>query len=221
MDRHQKAAVEARIQEVIRHLEQNNMAGYYVPTAAEVPEKVAGLLHEGDKVAVGGSMTLSQTGVLDLLRKGPYQFLDRYDPRLSGEEVRRLFIESFDADAYISSANAVTLRGELYNVDGNSNRVAAIAFGPRSVILVVGCNKIVRDVDAAAIRVKQQAAPPNAVRLSCDTPCAKTGRCIGLDGDMTAGCGGDSRICCSYLISARQRVKNRIKVILVGEELGY
>lgn len=221
MDCHQKSVVEARIAEVIRRLEQNNMAGYYVPTAAEVPARVAALLHEGDTVAVGGSATLSQTGVIDLLRQGPYRFLDRYAPGLSGEEVRRIFIESFDADAYICSANAVTMRGELYNVDGNSNRVAAIAFGPRSVILVVGCNKIVRDVDAAAVRVKQQAAPSNAARLSCATPCAKTGRCAGLDGGMIDGCGGDSRICCSYLISARQREKNRIKVLLVGEELGY
>ena len=205
----------------IPKLEKNNMQAFYVPTAAEVLEKVASLLHEGDTVAVGGSETLKETGVLELLRSGRYRFLDRYVPGLNAEQVRRLFIESFDADAYLCSANAITMNGELYNVDGNSNRVAALCYGPRSVIVVAGCNKLVPDLPAAIARVKRTAAPANAIRLNCETYCAKTGVCRGADGGMADGCDASRRICCSYLVSAHQREPGRIKVILVGEPLGF
>lgn len=112
-----------------------------------------------------------------------------------------------------SSANAITENGELYNVDGNSNRVAALVYGPDSVIVVAGYNKIVPDIDAAVQRVKKVAAPINAVRLHCETPCAKVGECM--------NCHSEGRICCNYVVSAQQRHKNRIKVVLVGEELGF
>lgn len=221
MDRNQKQAVRQQAAAVIDKLHKNNMQGFYVETAADVPSQVAQLLHEGDTVAVGGSMTLEQCGVLTLLRGGNYRFLDRYAKGLTPEQVQGIYRASFDADAYLCSANAVTMQGELYNVDGNSNRVAAICYGPRSVILVIGCNKIVPDIPAAIARVKQYAAPANAIRLGCETYCAKTGVCKGLNGAMTDGCAGDARICCSYVVSAHQRVPGRIKVILVGEPLGY
>lgn len=221
MDKHQKEAVRQQAAAVIDKLLKNNMQGYYVDSAADVPAQVAQLLHEGDMVAVGGSMTLEQCGVLSLLREGKYRFLDRYASGLTPEQVQKIYRASFDADAYLCSANAVTMQGELYNVDGNSNRVAAICYGPRSVILVVGCNKIVPDIPSAIARVKQHAAPANAVRLSCETYCAKTGVCKGLSGDMTDGCASSARICCSYVVSAHQRIPGRIKVILVGEPLGY
>ena len=118
----------------------------------------------------------------------------------------------------------MTENGELYNVDGNSNRVAAIVFGPKSVICVCGVNKLVKNIDEAIRRVKTKAAPPNTVRLGIETPCAKTGACISLkqeDPDMCAGCHGDGRICCNYVVSAQQRHINRIKVIIIGEEYGY
>ena len=220
-DKHEQQVQRLQAERVIEGLRRNNMQGYFVETAAEVPARVAELLHDGDTVAVGGSMTLERTGVLDLLRSGRYRFLDRYAPGLTGDEVRRIFVESFAADAYISSVNAVTLAGELYNVDGNGNRVAAICYGPRSVILVAGVNKIVRDIDEAAARVKRIAAPANAVRLHKDTPCAHTGSCAGLHGDMPAGCRSADRICCHYVVSAYQREKDRIKVLLVGEPRGY
>ena len=121
----------------------------------------------------------------------------------------------------MTSSNAVTERGELYNVDGNSNRIAAIAFGPSRVIMVVGINKIVPDLDAAIRRVKTIAAPKNTQRLSCKTYCEAAGKCAGLDGDLCAGCASDARICCNYLVSAKQREPGRIHVIFVGEELGY
>ena len=221
MDRSCGAVARMQSEKVIAGLEKNRMKGFFVPSKKDVPQLVAKLLHDGDTVAVGGSVSLSECGVMPLLRSGRYQFLDRYAPGLSKEQVREIFIRSFDADAYLCSANAVTLGGALYNVDGNSNRVAAICYGPRSVIMVVGCNKIVPDIDAAIRRVKMHAAPPNAVRLSCETYCAHTGVCSGLDGEMSAGCASDARICCNYVVSAHQREPGRIKEILVGEPVGY
>lgn len=214
--------MQMQIQKTIQSLKGNRMEGFFVPSKEDVVPKVRELLHPGDTVGVGGSVTLAETGVLSLLRNGEYHFLDRYAPGLDEERIRRIFIDSFSADAYLCSANAVTMQGELYNVDGNSNRVAAIAFGPRSVIVVAGCNKIVPDLDAAVRYVKQTAAPSNAMRLNCRTYCAAAGVCQGLeDSRMTAGCGGEERICCNYLVSARQENAGRIKVILVGEPLGY
>ncbi|MBR5134169.1 MAG: lactate utilization protein [Clostridia bacterium] len=202
-------------------LARNRIASSYVETAAEVPAAVAALLNKGDTVAVGGSVTLDQTGVMDLLRNGDYRFLDRYAEGLTRDEVMDIFRQSFFADAYICSSNAVTMRGELYNVDGNSNRIAAIAFGPKSVIMVVGVQKLVPDLEAAKERVKTVVAPLNAKRLSCDTYCAKTGTCAGVNSGMTVGCATDARICCNYLVSAQQRHQDRIKVIFVGEHVGY
>ena len=215
-----KDNIEKRAKRVIAALKANNMEGWYLPDAAGVREFVEKLIPEGATVANGGSMTLAETGVMDLLASGRYEFLDRTG--LAGEELGKLYRRVFSADWYLASANAITEAGEIYNVDGNSNRVAAICYGPRSVIMVVGCNKIVRDIPAAVIRVKRRSAPANVARLRCDTPCAKTGSCAGIQREgMTDGCGVDGRICCNYLVSARQRVPGRIKVILVGEELGY
>ena len=132
--------------------------------------------------------------------------------------------KALTADVFLSSSNAVTENGELYNVDGRGNRIAAFCFGPKNVIVIVGANKIVPDIDAAAERVKKIAAPKNTVRLSCKTPCAKTGECISLKNEnpeLCDGCLTDERICSSYLISGRQRVKDRIKVIICKESLGY
>lgn len=205
----------------VEALRRNRMAAYYVPTAAEVVPLVRSLLKAGDSIGVGGSVTLDQTGVSELIRDPQYRFIDRYEAGLSKEEVNDRLRQSLLADVFLTSANAITLNGELYNVDGRSNRVAAIAFGPRSVIVVAGINKLVTDLDEAAKRVKLTAAPANVERLHCDTGCAKTGVCNGYKGNMTAGCAMEGRICCNYLISAMQREKDRIKVILVGEPLGY
>lgn len=214
-----KTITEMQIHKTMENLQKNNMEAYFVHSREDVAKTVAGLIREGDTVSVGGSETLKETGVLDMLRNGKYRFLDRY---AQGADTDRIFRDSFFADVYLSSSNAVTMNGELYNVDGNSNRVAAILFGPRSVILVVGCNKIVPDIESAVRYVKQVSAPANAVRLGCDTYCAGAGICQGLYRDViTSGCQSDGRICCNYVISARQRVKGRIKVVLVGEPLGF
>ena len=202
---------ERRARRVIEALKANNMEGWYLPRADQVRDFVAQLIPAGATVANGGSMTLAETGVMDLLAGGGYNFLDR--SKVSGEALDRLYRQVFSADWYLASANALTEAGEIYNVDGNSNRVAAITFGPENVLLVVGCNKIVKDLAAAKERVEAIAAPANTVRLNCATTCAATGRC--------EHCHSPARICCTTTIHSFQRIPGRIKVLLVGEPLGF
>lgn len=224
MDKNLKKVMEKRISKVINNLEKNNMQAIYVESREAAAQKVSELLREGDTVGVGGSVTLDQCGILDILRSGKYRFLDRYEEGLTREEIEKVFVASFSADAYISSSNAVTENGELYNVDGNSNRVAAICYGPKSVIIIVGYNKIVRNLREAVEHVKLTAAPANCNRLSYETYCKEKGECMSMlseDSDMPSGCSSAARICCNYVVSAYQRKKNRIKVIIVGEQLGY
>lgn len=209
------------IQNVIGALRKNRMLADYVATKEEVVPLVKTLINEGSTIATGGSRTLDETGVTDLLRNGNYIFYDRNNPALSPDEKAEMTTKGATADFYLCSSNAVTEQGVLYNVDGFSNRVAAIANGPKKVIVVAGINKIVPDIDAAVRRVKTIAAPLNTKRLNCDTYCLKTGICMGVDGGMTDGCHSPARICCSYLVSAQQRVENRIHIILVGESLGF
>ncbi len=200
----------------------NNMKPIIAETSADALEIVKTLIKDGDTVASGGSMTLAETGIMELLRSGAYNYLDRAGK--TGEEAEAVYRAAFSADVYLTSSNAITESGELYNVDGNSNRVAAICYGPKSVIVVAGRNKIVPELKDAVMRVKRFAAPMNTARLGCETYCRSKGVCMaietGADG-MTAGCGSESRICCSFVVSAQQRIKDRIKVILVNEDLGY
>lgn len=209
------------VQKVIDALRKNRMLAEYVPHKQDVVPLVESLIPVGNTVSTGGSRTLDETGVTELLRGSKYTFFDRNNPALTPEEKAEMTAKSATADVYLCSSNAITEQGELYNVDGFSNRVAAIANGPKKVILIVGVNKIVPDLNAAIRRVKTIAAPLNTKRLNCDTYCRQTGVCMGLDGGMTDGCHSPGRICCSYLISAQQRVENRIHVILVGESLGF
>lgn len=216
-------AMKARVEATLKNLKRNRMKAYYVDTKEQACDLVKTLVQPGATVSCGGSVTLKQTGVYDIIASGDYDFLDRSACK-TAEETDALYRQVFSADAFFTSANAVTENGELYNVDGNSNRVAAIVFGPKSVICVCGVNKLVKNIDEAIRRVKTKAAPPNTVRLGIETPCAKTGACISLkqeDPDMCAGCHGDGRICCNYVVSAQQRHINRIKVIIIGEEYGY
>ena len=224
MDANKRQIMRKRVERTMEALRKNRMEAYYVESRADVKARVEALLREGDTVAVGGSVTLFETGVIELLRAGQYRFLDRTAPGLSPEEVRRIHLDSFAADAYLTSVNAITESGELYYVDGNGNRAACVLFGPESVILVAGVNKIVPDLEAAARRVKETAAPANALRLSCETYCREAGRCAALEQGkpgMTGGCAGAGRICCDYVVLAAQRRPGRIKVVLVGESLGY
>lgn len=204
--------MEERVKRTIAALQKHQMGAQYVETAADVVRVLEGMLHEGDVVTVGGSVTLGQCGVLEHLRSGRYSFLDRYE---DGADVDEIFRDAFYADAYITSTNAVTEDGLLVNMDGNANRVAAMAFGPARVVVVAGINKIVPDEPAAQKRIHAVAAPKNAARLHCDTPCAKTGKCENCRRDNPGS------ICCTYVAQGMQRKPGRIQVILVGESLGY
>lgn len=220
MDESIKNVIFKRIHRTGNALKANNIDYYYADRKEDVPKIVESLLTDGSVVANGGSVTLKECGVIDLLKSDKYKYLDR--EAIDIDKLDQLYRATFAADAYLCSANAITENGEIYNVDGNSNRIAAIAFGPKSVIMVVGYNKIVCNLDEAAKRVKSLAAPANTKRLNCATYCCETGKCQGVDSDsITAGCSSDARICCNYLISAHQRIKGRIKVIFVGECLGY
>ena len=213
MDRNTKWVNEQKILRTIKSLEDNNMNGYYVKDREELISKIKELVKDGSMVACGGSMTLFETGVIDHLRTDRYEFLDRYEEGLNREELVKIFKKSFLADAYFTSSNAVTEDGELYNVDGNGNRVAAMLYGPEKVIVVCGSNKIVRDVDMAIDRNRQISAPANAKRLNRNTPCTKVGYCM--------DCKSSERICNEYTLIKRQGTKDRIHVIFLDEEFGY
>ncbi len=213
-----------KIEATMENLQKNNIKPFFVEKKEDVVPLIKTLINKGDTVSNGGSETLKACGVIDLLKSGDYNYLNRSREGITREEVEQVYRDTYSADAYFASSNAVTETGCLYNVDGNSNRVSAILYGPKSVILVCGYNKIVKNLEEAELRVKEKAAPPNTVRLGCDTYCAKTGKCVSLgkaDREMYDGCKGAGRICCNYVVCAQQRHVDRIKVIFVGEELGY
>ena len=210
------------IQRVMANLEKNNMKPYFAQSKEEALSLIKTLVSKGESISHGGSETLKEIGAIELFKSGDYDYIDRSG--LEGEELRQAYIRAFGCDTYFTSVNAVTENGELYNVDGNSNRVACIVYGPRQVIVVVGINKIVANINMAVERVKTICAPLNTKRLECKTPCAATGKCISLSKDnplICDGCGSPQRICCNYVVSAKQRHKDRIKVIIVNEKLGY
>ena len=208
-----------RLDRTVAALRRNRFDAMWVATKEEALAEVQATLREGASVANGGSMTLGECGIMELLRSGKYQFLDR--EAVPREEMPVIYHKALSADFYLMSSNAVTEEGELYNVDGNGNRVAALIYGPERVIVVAGANKLVPDIPAAITRMKTLTAPANAMRLKCDTPCAELGVCAGIMGGMAAGCHSEQRICASYVVSGCQRVPNRVKVILVAETLGY
>lgn len=205
--------MDERITRTMAALERNNMKPYYAETLEELHEIVRGLVKNDRLITAGGSVTLEESGVKQLLMTefgGAY--LDRSEGK-TPEEVEDILHKAFVSDTFFASSNAVTEDGELYNVDGRGNRVSAMIYGPAQVVIVVGVNKIVKDMDEAVCRVEQVAAPLNTKRLNSGTPCEVTGNC--------AHCRSKGRICCSYVRMAQQRVKDRIKVIIVNQKLGY
>ena len=204
---------EKKIEKTINNLEKNNIKGYYAKNNEELINIIKDIAKEGEMVSVGGSITLFETKVIDLLRSGRYNFLDRYEENLTPADIKDIFRKSFYADTYFSSANAITEEGEIFNVDGNGNRVAAILYGPDKVILVVGVNKIVKNIDEAVRRNKALSGPANAKRLNTSNPCTKLGYCM--------DCKSDDRICCEYTVIKRQRTANRIHVIFINDVLGF
>ena len=209
------------INKTIKNLEKNNIKTYFLESKKDVVSLIEKMVNAGSSVAVGGSVTLTETGVLEHLRSGRYTFYDRYEEGLSLDGIKEVFRQSFRVDAYFCSTNAITEDGELYNVDRTGNRLGAISYGPENVIIIAGVNKIVKNLDEAVKRVKTISAPKNCKRLNCNTFCAQKGYCADVDGGMGKGCDSKERICTHYLVTSKQINTDRIKVILVNEELGY
>lgn len=207
-----KKFYEQQSKTIIANLKKRNMGGYYCETTEEANALILSLINENSIVSFGGSMTLKDMGTLDLLREGNYDLLDR-GTAANSSEAKEIYRKAFTADTYLTSTNALTLDGRLVNIDGNGNRVAALIYGPDQVLVVAGMNKVSSDLDDALNRVSNFAAPPNTQRLSRNTPCSKTGFCN--------ECQSDDCICSNTVITRRSHVENRIKVILVGEVLGY
>lgn len=213
MDKNTDFVTEKRIEKTIKSLEKNNMRGYFVQDEQEAIGKIKEIMKKGDVVTVGGSMTLFEIGAIDLLRNGDYEYLDRYAEGLTPEDIKKVFRKGFSADTYLTSSNAITEQGELYNIDGNGNRVASMLFGPDKVIVVVGKNKIAVDVEDAVKKVKAITSPANNIRLKKDNPCVKSGFC--------SDCTSPTRICNEYTLIKRQGQPDRIHVIIVNKDLGY
>lgn len=213
MDKNVLWSNEQKIARTVEAINKNNMNGYYVKDRDELINLIEEIVSEDSLVSCGGSMTLFEAGVMEHLRSGRYKFLDRYKEGITREEVVNMFKESFFADAYFTSSNAVTENGELYNVDGNGNRVAAMLYGPEKVIVICGVNKIVKDVEEAIKRNRECAAPINAKRLNKETPCSKVGYCM--------DCKSKDRICNEYTLIKRQNRKDRMHIIFLNENLGY
>ncbi len=196
-------------QKVIKGLESRNMTGYYAANKEEALKKALELIPKGSSIAMGGCMSAHEIGLVEAVKSSDYNFIDRD----AAEDKRAAMLAAYDADFFLSSANAITEDGVIVNIDGNSNRVSAIAQGPKKVIFIVGMNKVCSDVDGAMKRARNVAAPVNAQRFGLSTPCAKTGSCM--------NCKFPDTICCQFLITRFSRHKDRIHVILVNDNLGF
>ena len=194
---------------VIKGLESRNMTGYYAETKEEALKIALSLIPEGCSVTMGGAMSAHEIGLPQALAAGNYNFIDRDKI----EDKRAAMLAAYDADYFLASANAMTEDGILVNIDGNANRVSAIAQGPKNVLFIIGMNKICIDVDSALKRARNIAAPINAQRFGLDTPCTKTGSCM--------NCKSPDTICCQFLITRYSKHPGRIKVILVNDFLGF
>ena len=203
---------EKQAETIIKKLNQRKMEGFYCPDVESAKAKLVELLGEGKKsVAYGGSMTLDDNGFKDSVTAAGHELIIRENYK-TPEEIKECKAKQINADFFLMSTNAITLDGELINIDGRGNRVSFMIYGPDNVIIVAGMNKVVANVDDGIRRVRNIATPPNCVRLDCKTPCAVTGKC--------GECFTDS-ICCQFVVTRMSRVPGRIKVILVGQELGY
>lgn len=197
---------------IIKNLERRGMEGYFFENSAHMVQAVLAMMPKDSVVSWGGSMSLTESGMMDALRQGDYTLIDRMTAA-NDQERREIFAKTVMSNYYFCSTNAITLDGELVNIDGNGNRVACLIHGPEHVMLIVGMNKVVRDLDSAVKRIRTNACPPNAVRLNMQTPCALTGRCADC---LSPGC-----FCNQIVVTRNSRHPGRIKVFLVAEDLGF
>lgn len=199
-------------EKTIEGLEKRNMQGFYAETKEDAVKLALSLIPEKSVVSWGGSATLSETGLLNELKNGNYKCLDRDDVE-TREEKEEIAHKALNADYYLMSTNAMTIDGQLINIDGNGNRVAALIYGPKNVVILAGINKICDTYEAALDRARNKASIPNVIRFDCNTPCQKTGKCM--------DCLSTETVCCQFVHTRFSRVKNRIKVIIIGENLGF
>lgn len=213
MENNIKKANEIKINTVIKNMEKRNITGHYCETAADALREIISLIPEGSSVAWGGSVTLGQIGIKEELKSGKYNVNDPMsisDPAEAFEARRQALL----CDVFLMSTNAVTMDGELVNIDGTGNRLAAMMFGPKKVIIVVGANKLVADEKDAVTRIKHDACPSNCIRLGKSTPCAATGRCSSC---LSKG----NTVCCHTVTTRFSSVDDRMHVVFVNENLGY
>ena len=208
MDIHLEKRNEIFAETVIKGLKSRNMTGYYAKNKEEALKLALGLIEKGSSITMGGCMSAKEIGLISALEEGDYHFIDR-----TKLEPREALLAAYDADIFLSSANALTDDGILVNIDGNANRVSCIAQGPKKVLFIVSMNKICSDLDSAMKRARNIAAPANAQRFDIKTPCKLTGKCT--------DCKSQDTICCQFLITRYSRHTERIHVILVNEELGF
>ena len=197
---------------VVKALESRNMEAYYVKTKEEAVCKALELIPKGSTINMGGSASVREIGLTDALSGEEYRFDDR-DKAGSPEEKQAIAMRAFTCDYYLGSVNAMSEDGILINIDGNANRIAAYSFGPKNVLLIVGMNKVVKTEQDAMSRARNEAAPVNAQRFGIDTPGVKNG--------SRFNCKSEQCICCQILVTRFSRIPKRIKVILVGEDLGF
>ena len=196
-------------EKVIKGLASRNMTGYYAKDREEAKRIALSLIPEGSSVTMGGALSAHEIGLVEALQTASYNFIDR----ATFENPREAMLTAYDADWFLSSANAMTEDGVLVNIDGNANRVSCIANGPKHVLFIVGMNKVCSDIDGAMKRARNVAAPINAQRFGLNTPCSKTGSCM--------NCKSPDTICCQFLITRFSRHKDRMHVILVNDTLGF
>lgn len=197
---------------IIDNLEKRNMEGLYFADSKAAVNYILSIMPNGSSVAWGGSMSVIESGLMEAIQNGDYELIDR-SKAANVEEARQIFAKTSLSDYYLMSTNAITLNGELINIDGNGNRVASLIHGPAHVIIIAGMNKVVADVESGYHRIKTMACPPNAVRLNRNIPCGITGKC--------ADCLSQDCFCNQIVVTRRSGHAGRIKVILVGENLGY
>ncbi len=204
--------MQKQAQTIIKNLERRNMEGHYFSMAKECVNYILEMIPEGSVVSNGGSMTITDIGLLDAVKNGNYEYIDRLASK-TPQESRETYSKIVASDYYLMSTNAITIDGELVNVDGAGNRVACLIHGPQNVIVVAGMNKVAADITDAHHRARNIAAPANVTRLNKNTPCFVTGVC--------GNCLSTDCICSQIVVTRRSGTKNRIKVFLIGEELGY
>ncbi len=202
-----------QVERTVKALKQNNFDARYFSKSGEALQEFWKMVPDGASIGTGGSMTLGQIGFYEEAQKRPVKLLNPFAKGLSPDDAEKVRRQIFTADVFVCSSNAVTEEGELYNIDATGNRVGAMIFGPRKVILFCGTNKIVKDISEAEKRVQEWVSPINAKRLNCKTPCVQTGEC--------ADCSSPDRICNIYTVLAKKPRRTDFSIFLIGEPLGF